>query len=72
MFFLNNFLKLWLCVGILCMCTLCFHYCDFFHFRLPSAHTCFNILLLPEYQSLEKLQQSLLLAITHCKGFGMS
>ncbi|CAI2728173.1 unnamed protein product [Schistosoma spindalis] len=40
--------------------------------RLPSAHTCFNILLLPEYQSLEKLQQSLLLAITHCKGFGMS
>nr|CAH8850177.1 unnamed protein product [Trichobilharzia regenti] len=40
--------------------------------RLPSAHTCFNILLLPEYQSLEKLKQSLLLAITHCKGFGMS
>ncbi|KAK4471444.1 hypothetical protein MN116_004872 [Schistosoma mekongi] len=40
--------------------------------RLPSAHTCFNILLLPEYGSLEKLQQSLLLAIAHCKGFGMS
>ena len=27
--------------------------------RLPSAHTCFNHLLLPEYQSLEHTQKQL-------------
>ncbi|KER27893.1 hypothetical protein T265_05172 [Opisthorchis viverrini] len=40
--------------------------------RLPTAHTCFNILLLPDYPSREELERMLLLAITHCKGFGVS
>ncbi|CAL8090810.1 unnamed protein product [Calicophoron daubneyi] len=40
--------------------------------RLPTAHTCFNILLLPDYQSLEQLKHLLLIAITYSKGFGMS
>ncbi|THD27031.1 Ubiquitin protein ligase E3A [Fasciola hepatica] len=40
--------------------------------RLPTAHTCFNILLLPDYLTLEQLQHHLLIAITYCKGFGMS
>uniref|UniRef100_A0A183AUY4 HECT-type E3 ubiquitin transferase n=1 Tax=Echinostoma caproni TaxID=27848 RepID=A0A183AUY4_9TREM len=40
--------------------------------RLPTAHTCFNILLLPDYPTLEQLQHHLLIAITYCKGFGMS
>ncbi|KAF8562205.1 hypothetical protein P879_04540, partial [Paragonimus westermani] len=40
--------------------------------RLPTAHTCFNILLLPDYPTLEQLERLLLLAITYCKGFGMS
>ena len=39
--------------------------------RLPTSHTCFNVLLLPEYSSKEKLQERLLKAITHAKGFGM-
>lgn len=39
--------------------------------RLPAAHTCFNVLLLPEYSSKEKLQERLLKAISYSKGFGM-
>lgn len=39
--------------------------------RLPASHTCFNVLLLPEYSSKEKLEERLLKAITHAKGFGM-
>ncbi|XP_067949124.1 ubiquitin-protein ligase E3A-like [Watersipora subatra] len=39
--------------------------------RLPTSHTCFNVLLLPDYNNLEKLKERLLLAITHAKGFGM-
>ncbi|KAL1459581.1 hypothetical protein WDU94_011550 [Cyamophila willieti] len=39
--------------------------------RLPTAHTCFNVLLLPEYASKEKLQDRLLKAINYSKGFGM-
>uniref|UniRef100_A0A8D8TSC2 Ubiquitin-protein ligase E3A n=1 Tax=Cacopsylla melanoneura TaxID=428564 RepID=A0A8D8TSC2_9HEMI len=39
--------------------------------RLPTAHTCFNVLLLPEYTSKEKLQDRLLKAINYSKGFGM-
>lgn len=39
--------------------------------RLPTAHTCFNALLLCEYSSKEKLKDRLLKAITHAKGFGM-
>lgn len=39
--------------------------------RLPTSHTCFNILLLPEYSSREKLEERLLKAINYSKGFGM-
>ncbi|XP_018525542.1 ubiquitin-protein ligase E3A isoform X1 [Lates calcarifer] len=39
--------------------------------RLPTSHTCFNALLLPEYSSKEKLKERLLKAITYAKGFGM-
>ncbi|XP_040192264.1 ubiquitin-protein ligase E3A [Rana temporaria] len=39
--------------------------------RLPTSHTCFNVLLLPEYLSKEKLKERLLKAITYAKGFGM-
>uniref|UniRef100_A0AAZ3RE77 Ubiquitin-protein ligase E3A n=1 Tax=Oncorhynchus tshawytscha TaxID=74940 RepID=A0AAZ3RE77_ONCTS len=39
--------------------------------RLPTSHTCFNALLLPEYDSKEKLKERLLKAITYAKGFGM-
>jgi len=39
--------------------------------RLPSAHTCFNVLLLPEYSTKEKMNDLLMKAIKECKGFGM-
>ncbi|KAM8904781.1 ubiquitin-protein ligase E3A-like isoform 2-T2 [Spinachia spinachia] len=39
--------------------------------RLPTSHTCFNVLLLPEYNNIEKLRERLLKAITYAKGFGM-
>ncbi|XP_055592376.1 ubiquitin-protein ligase E3A isoform X2 [Uranotaenia lowii] len=39
--------------------------------RLPTSHTCFNVLLLPEYSSKEKLEERLLKAINYSKGFGM-
>ncbi|XP_055705986.1 ubiquitin-protein ligase E3A isoform X2 [Phlebotomus papatasi] len=39
--------------------------------RLPTSHTCFNVLLLPEYATKEKLKRLLLKAISYCKGFGM-
>lgn len=39
--------------------------------RLPSAHTCFNVLLLPEYSDKQKLASLLAKAISECKGFGM-
>jgi hypothetical protein len=39
--------------------------------RLPSAHTCFNVLLLPEYSTITKLEIKLRLAIKHNKGFGL-
>lgn len=39
--------------------------------RLPTAHTCFNVLLLPEYTNREKLEDRLLKAINYSKGFGM-
>lgn len=35
--------------------------------RLPTAHTCFNVLLLPEYSSKEKLHDLLMKAIKECK-----
>ncbi|KAF0765438.1 ubiquitin-protein ligase E3A isoform X1 [Aphis craccivora] len=39
--------------------------------RLPTAHTCFNILLLPEYSSKDKLDERLSKAINYAEGFGM-
>ena len=40
--------------------------------RLPSAHTCFNQLDLPEYESYEQLREMLLKAINECStGFGL-
>ncbi|CDW90384.1 hect e3 ubiquitin [Stylonychia lemnae] len=39
--------------------------------RLPSAHTCFNHLLIPEYPTKDKLKLKLLLAITNSEGFGL-
>lgn len=38
---------------------------------LPTVHTCFNHLLLPDYNSKEKLESRLRLAIQHCHGFGL-
>ncbi|XP_068730532.1 ubiquitin-protein ligase E3A-like [Montipora capricornis] len=40
--------------------------------RLPAALTCFNRLLLPEYNSKEKLMERLIVAIENCKGFGLT
>ncbi|KAG0727025.1 Ubiquitin-protein ligase E3A [Chionoecetes opilio] len=39
--------------------------------RLPTAHTCFNVLLLPEYSDKEKLRDRLHKAIKYSQGFGM-
>lgn len=40
--------------------------------RLPSAHTCFNQLDLPEYESFENLKDLLIKAICECStGFGL-
>lgn len=40
--------------------------------RLPSAHTCFNLLLLPRYSSAEVLRARLRAAIMETEGFGLS
>uniref|UniRef100_A0A5K3F3P8 HECT-type E3 ubiquitin transferase n=1 Tax=Mesocestoides corti TaxID=53468 RepID=A0A5K3F3P8_MESCO len=41
--------------------------------HLPSAHTCFNTLELPPYESYEQLRQRLLTAIRECcEGYGMA
>lgn len=39
--------------------------------NLPTSHTCFNTLLLPEYSTKEKMQNRLTLALSECKGFGL-
>ena len=39
--------------------------------KLPSAHTCFNYLLIPDYQNKEKLKERLCLAIENSEGFGL-
>ncbi|CAF1526298.1 unnamed protein product [Adineta ricciae] len=39
--------------------------------RLPTAHTCFNVILLPDYSSLDKLREKLLIAINNTQGFGL-
>ncbi len=44
---------------------------DFSTDRLPAAHTCFNQLDLPQYESYELLRSNLLTAINECgTGFG--
>ena len=39
--------------------------------QLPTSHTCFNTLLLPDYGSYEKLETRLSRAILECEGFGL-
>jgi ubiquitin-protein ligase E3 A len=39
--------------------------------RLPTAHTCFNAFLLPDYSSVDKLREKLLIAINNAEGFGL-
>lgn len=39
--------------------------------RLPTAHTCFNALLLPEYRSKQRMAERLLTAIQNATGFGL-
>ena len=39
--------------------------------KLPTAHTCFNALLLPEYATQAKLRSKLLTAIQNAQGFGL-
>jgi len=39
--------------------------------KLPCAHTCFNHLLLPDYQNKDKLRDRLLIAINNAEGFGL-
>jgi ubiquitin-protein ligase E3 A len=39
--------------------------------KLPTASTCFNALLLPEYTTPEKMERLLLTAIQNCEGFGL-
>lgn len=40
--------------------------------QLPTSHTCFNTLLLPDYgENYEKLKKLLGLAIQNCEGFGL-
>ena len=39
--------------------------------QLPTSHTCFNHLLIPEYDSRDKLKKNLMLAITQSEGFGL-
>lgn len=38
---------------------------------LPTSHTCFNTLLIPEYDSKFLLKERLLKAIEECEGFGL-
>eukprot|EP00466_Bigelowiella_natans_P017878 jgi/Bigna1/39167/e_gw1.30.46.1 len=39
--------------------------------NLPSAHTCFNTLILPQYKTYEKLREKLLLTLEYAEGFGL-
>jgi ubiquitin-protein ligase E3 A len=39
--------------------------------RLPTSHTCFNVLLLPEYRTDEDMRRSLLTAVNNAEGFGL-
>uniref|UniRef100_A0A0N4ZV23 HECT-type E3 ubiquitin transferase n=1 Tax=Parastrongyloides trichosuri TaxID=131310 RepID=A0A0N4ZV23_PARTI len=39
--------------------------------HLPSSHTCYNFLLLPDYKDYNILKERLTLALKYCKGFGL-
>jgi hypothetical protein len=39
--------------------------------RLPTSHTCYNHLLLPDYGSREKMEDKLRKAILQSEGFGL-
>ena len=39
--------------------------------NLPTAHPCFNVLLLPEYESREQLEKNMRLILEHNQGFGL-
>ncbi|CAD8049649.1 unnamed protein product [Paramecium primaurelia] len=39
--------------------------------QLPSAHTCFNVFLLPKYESAEKMIVKLQIAFENSEGFGL-
>jgi hypothetical protein len=39
--------------------------------KLPTSHTCFNTLLLPEYAGRDKMADRLRLAILNAEGFGL-
>ena len=39
--------------------------------ELPSAHTCFNHLILPDYQNKELMKNKILTAINYSEGFGL-
>ena len=39
--------------------------------HLPSAHTCFNNLILPDYKDKEKMKKAILTAINYSEGFGL-
>ncbi len=39
--------------------------------RLPTSHTCFNTLLLPEYLTRSRLARMLRNAINNAEGFGL-
>jgi hypothetical protein len=39
--------------------------------QLPTAHTCFHTLLLPEYKTKDKLIKKLHVALQNAQGFGL-
>ncbi|CAK90602.1 unnamed protein product (macronuclear) [Paramecium tetraurelia] len=39
--------------------------------QLPSAHTCFNVFLLPQYDCLNKMMEKLNIALENSEGFGL-
>ena len=39
--------------------------------NLPEAHTCFNQLVLPQYETKGMLKEKLIIAISNAEGFGL-
>lgn len=38
---------------------------------MPSAHTCFNVLLLPLYKKKETIKEKLMISLENAEGFGL-